>query len=692
VARGERCDDGNHDNGDGCDPTCRYTGTVTTIAGKAGTSNGNSYCDDIGTDARLREIGALATSPRGFVFGDSIRAGAISGAVVRELSLPSLAVTTLAGDPVADEGSTDGQGGAARFTRAAGAAADWTYAYVSDGYTIRRIRFSDGMVTTIAGAPGAQGTADGNPGTSARFTQPGALALYSGGGKLYVIDRCAIRVVDLTSTAYPVSTLAGSVTSCAYADGTGAAARFSNPRGVAAIYGGVYVADYGNHVVRLVADTGAVTTPFGSAGVPGTADGVGSGARFSGPAGIAYNASNGRLLVAEGSCVLRLLDPTAVSATTIAGGTCIDEIVDGTGSAVRFGWGYELGAIAPFGSDFLVANSVLLRRVTTAGVVTTIVGAKTASGTADGVGTGARFKGPFGILALGADLLVADSYNKTLRRLSAGQVVTTVAGTPGSSVAGDGVGASATFTWPGGLALNNDLVYLVDETTVREFAPTTAAVVTRAGSAMSGFTDGNGIAAQFYRALTIATDGAFLYVGQDCALRRVSLGAPWSVLTMFGTGTFPGSCPIQDGTGAAGSLGSRPSLLVVGTDLWVGDYTVLRKVDLTTGPPYTITTIAGQADQPGHVDGTGLQTQFSAMLGLAWDGTSIFVLDDEVVRQVEPGTTRVTTLAGRPGCRSAIDGNHARAAFGGNSDLTYSPATSNLYLVDGYENVVREIR
>lgn len=160
-----------------------------------------------------------------------------------------------------------------------------------DGNRIRRIA-PDGVVTTVAG--GEEGYVDG-PGTQARFHTPSGLAI-DRPGNLYVADtgNHAIRKITPDGT---VTTLAGSGVA-GTADGTGKAAQFNGPVGLAvAADGTVYVADTYNDAIRKIAPDGAVTTLAGS-GAPGEADGPGLTASFDTPCALVIDA-DGALLVAD---------------------------------------------------------------------------------------------------------------------------------------------------------------------------------------------------------------------------------------------------------------------------------------------------------------------------------------------------------------------------------------------------------
>src|SRR5213593_3736548 len=143
--------------------------------------------------------------------------------------------------------------------------------------------------TNLAGLPGGLGSVDGTAG-AARFNYPSGVAVDSA-GNVYVADsgNSTIRKITPDGT---VTTLAGSAGQSGSADGTGSAARFNNPRGVAVdSVGNVYVADTSNATIRKVTPAGAVTTLAGLAGSGGSADGTGSAARFLDPSGVAVDSA-----------------------------------------------------------------------------------------------------------------------------------------------------------------------------------------------------------------------------------------------------------------------------------------------------------------------------------------------------------------------------------------------------------------
>lgn len=150
--------------------------------------------------------------------------------------------------------------------------------------------------TTLAGRPGSPGRADGM-GSEARFYYPNGVAVDKA-GNVYVADTDNHTIRKVTPAGV-VTTLAGLAGTAGSADGTGSAARFTFPNGVAVDSAGyVYVADINNNTIRKVTPAGVVTTLAGVVGRPGSADGTGSAAQFSAPYGVAVDGA-GNIYVAE---------------------------------------------------------------------------------------------------------------------------------------------------------------------------------------------------------------------------------------------------------------------------------------------------------------------------------------------------------------------------------------------------------
>jgi sugar lactone lactonase YvrE len=207
-------------------------------------------------------------------------------------------VTTIAGS-VGMTGSSDGTGAAARFNGPGAMVIDGAgNLYVADNFTIRQVVVATGVVTTLAGIAEMTGSSDGT-GAAARFNQPGSVAV-DGAGNLYVADYSSDTIRQVVVATGVVTTLAGTAGMAGGSDGTGAAARFNQPEGVAVDgASNLYVADYSNYTIRkVVVATGVVTTLAGTAGMGGSTDGTGAAARFDYPEGVAVDGA-GNLYVAD---------------------------------------------------------------------------------------------------------------------------------------------------------------------------------------------------------------------------------------------------------------------------------------------------------------------------------------------------------------------------------------------------------
>jgi len=336
---------------------------------------------------------------------------------VSVLAQTSVTVSTLAGQPLSS-GSSDGTGSAARFYYLTAVTADNAgNLYVADtnNHTIRKIVASTGAVTTLAGLAGSSGSVDGT-GSAARFNNPSGVAV-DGAGNVYVADTLNHTLRKVSSLG-AVSTLAGSTGTAGSVDGVGSAARFNRLQGLA-IDGGnnLYVADTNNHTIRKVAlSTGAVATVAGLAGNSGSMDGAGSVARFTFPTGVAID-SAGTLYVADTeNHTIRTIPPSGL-VSTLAGLAGSPGSADGTGGAARFDSPTDV-AVDLSGNVYVADtdNFTIRKVVPSTGSVSTLAGLAGVSGSTDGSGSAVRFFGPTGIAVdTSGSLYVADTNNHTVR-------------------------------------------------------------------------------------------------------------------------------------------------------------------------------------------------------------------------------------------------------------------------------------
>ena len=333
-----------------------------------------------------------------------------------------------------------------------------------------------------------------------------------------------------TAPTYSWVNFAGQPGSDGNTDDTGSAARFHTPAGVAVDNAGnVFVADTYNHTIRKITAAGVVTTFAGSAGVTGTNDATGSAARFNTPYGVAVD-TNGNVYVADSSnSTIRKITPAGM-VTTLAGLAWNSGSADGTGSGARFYWPYAV-TVDSAGNVFVAdeANHTI-RKVTPAGEVTTLAGSAGNSGSADGTSIAAGFYNPTGVAVdTNGNVYVADSYNHTIRKVTAAGEVTTLAGSAQHPDSTDGMGSTARFYFPIGVAVDGaGNVFVADtyNSTIRKI--TAAGMVTTIGGEAGrvGSFDGIGSSANFNNPYGIAVDSAGILYAADSGNDRISKGTP----------------------------------------------------------------------------------------------------------------------------------------------------------------------
>ncbi|MCB0735313.1 MAG: T9SS type A sorting domain-containing protein [Flavobacteriales bacterium] len=303
--------------------------------------------------------------------------------------------------------------------------------------------------------------------SDAYFYEPEGLC-WDGNGKMYVTERNKIRLIDGTTVYNRSGALGDAQTSLGFADGTGVAAKYYHP--ISAVCDGsnnVFIVDSENHAIRKLAPfvnagNGQIMTTFAGGkpdgtqsaqGTPGHQDASGTNARFDTPKGITID-GNGNMYVCD-------------------------------------------------------YNNFVIRKITPAGVVTTLAGKAGVDGSDDGTGgASARFGGPHGIAMLdNNNVVVTDFWNLTIRKVNiTSGSTTTICGKTGVLGQKDGTLAEATFKSPKGIAVVNGLIYVADDSKIRVIDLTNSTVSTFAGGS-AGNQDGVGTNAKFGRLGGLVYDG-----------------------------------------------------------------------------------------------------------------------------------------------------------------------------------------
>jgi sugar lactone lactonase YvrE len=626
----------------------------------------------------------------------------IVGRVVRMLSIAAVVAVsscraeavynfiTFAGAPV--RGAIDGVGNSTRFNFpfAVAAAANGDI-FVADtlNNTIRKVT-PNGIVTTIAGSPGTVGSADG-VGSVARFNSPNGLAVDTA-GYVFVADTWNHSIRKISPTGV-VTTLAGSgARGNGFADGTGTSARFNFPEGVAVdANGSVYVADTRNNTIRKVTPDGVVTTFVGAQGLIGLIDGAGSQARFFSPSGLAADESGNVYVADSNNSAIRKITPSGV-VTTLAGDGRSQGSADGVGREAQFF--IPKGVAVDRNGNVFVADTVnnTVRKISSSGVVITFAGAAIAEGTSDGVGPAARFNSPHGItIDRNGNIIVSDTNNHTIRKISPERVVTTIAGPADRTGTEDGIGAAARFSEPVGVAsdeLGNIFVADRRNRTIRKIS-SSGAVTTLAGSAgAAGFVNGAGASARFDSPTGIAVDaqGNVFVSDGGTTIRKITSGGV--VTTLAGTSGLHGAA---DGPGSTATFSQAWGLAIDGSgNVFVADSIAhtIRKID----PAGVVSTIAGSTGVIGSTDGIGSAARFNFPSALTVDvNNNLFVADarNSAIRKISPDGL-VTTWAGGALVEGNADGVGNAARFGAPYGITVDKK-GNVFVADTNYSTIRKI-
>jgi sugar lactone lactonase YvrE len=319
-----------------------------------------------------------------------------------------------------------------------------------------------GIISTTAGTGVAGFSGDGGDATSAQLNFPYGIAV-DGAGNQYVaeVGNHRVRKID---TSGVITTIAGTGVAGFSGDGGAAtAAQLNTPTGVAVdAAGNIYIADMGNHRIRIIRTGGNVITTAAGTGTAGFSGdgGAATAAQLQFPFGVAVDGAGNLYIADTFNGRLRKVAAGSGTITTVAGNGTAEGYGGDGGKAIFAGLGLLKGAAADGAGNLYIAgfDTHRIRKVDAAtGIISTVAGRGTAGSSGDGgLATTAELDIPAGIAVDKAgDLYIADMANAAIRKVDAANgVIHAVAG-GGTNNPGDNLAAtSAALDEPDGVAID----------------------------------------------------------------------------------------------------------------------------------------------------------------------------------------------------------------------------------------------
>ncbi len=398
-------------------------GVISTVAG----NGGDGFSGDGGpaTSAQISMAGDVAVDAAGNLY-----IGDYGNNRVRKVT-PGGVINTVAGNGTSGFSGDGGAATAAQLNRPYGIALDTAGSlYIADYYNDRvRKVLSGGIISTVAGNGILGFSGDGGSATAAQLNTPSSVAADSS-GNLYIADDYNSRIRKITVSGI-ISTVAGNGDWGFSGDGEqSTAAQLNVPEGVAVdSTGNVYIADTGNNRIRKV--TPGVSTPFGSTSLITTVAGNGTNgfggdggpataAQLSAPNWVAVDSARNLYIADSHNYRIRKVTPAGVISTVAGNGTKGFSGDGGPATSAQLGQPEGMAVDSAGNLYFADSSNNRIRKVTPAGVISTVAGNGAAGFSGDGgLALTAQLNGPTGVAVDSAgNLYIADSDNNRIRKVS----------------------------------------------------------------------------------------------------------------------------------------------------------------------------------------------------------------------------------------------------------------------------------
>lgn len=416
-------------------------------------------------------------------------------------------------------------------------------------------------------------------------------------------------------------------------------------------------------------------------------------------AGVARDAA-GNLYLGDGyGGRIRRVDAVTGVITTYAGNGGL--VADGDGGPATSAAAGYVGRVetGPDGSVYFISGlAETVRRVSPGGIITTIAGNGTPGYSGDGgPATAAQLNTPLGLAVDGAgNVFIADAGNGLVRRVDAltGEI-TSVAGDGSAGFSGDGGPATlAALNFPSDVdvdAAGNLYIADTGNFRVRRVDASSGDIDTVAGNGSGGF-QGDGPSAT---ALSVGPVRSIslaadgsFFLQDTNSVRIRRVGTDQSLTTVAGNG---GVGYNGDGIPATSAWLNQPSDVeaIGGSDFVVADTTNYRVRQVTAG---TISTVAGGdalLGDGGPVSGANFQSPYA----VATDSAGNLFISDRTgnrIRRVDAVTNVITTLAG-DGIGGNVSGPIAGARFNGPTGIAVHQPSGAIIVLDRANNAIKLI-